>query len=120
MTDFGFLVDRPEIIQRVIRRLLTNKGEWIPFPQYGAGLRQRVNDVLSLQEAIRIRSDIINQILMEPDVAAQPPPKVQVQSVPNGVLVSLLFYTVTFLPISFAFNSAAPNQITVPALNMGS
>ena len=40
--DFDFIEAREELIQRIIRRLLTAKGEWIPFPNYGASLRLKI------------------------------------------------------------------------------
>lgn len=114
--DFEFLIDRDELIQRVLRRLLTDPGEWIPFPSYGAGLRRRVNEVLTPQLALQIRSDIVNQLLMEADVARIPPPQVQLATMTNGIIVTVFFYTQSLVPVSFSFNPASPSSIAAPAI----
>src|SRR5437762_1380693 len=64
-SDFDFLVDRDELIQRLIRRLFTAPGEWIPFPNYGAGVRGLVNEPLSSQLALQIRNTITSQVRSE-------------------------------------------------------
>lgn len=69
--------------ERVLRRLLTNPGDYIWHPEYGAGLGSFVGqpiDVASMQALIR------SQMLLEPAVAVQPEPVVIVQSDPTGTL----------------------------------
>lgn len=107
--DFDFITDRDELIQRLIRRLLTSSGEWIPFPQYGAGLRALVNETLTQQMVLQIRSTVVSQILQEPDIARNPMPHVNVQATLNGVFVSVQFFTQALEPVAFNFNPAAPN-----------
>ena len=58
--DFSFIDSRAELIQRIIRRLLTTPGEWLPFPRYGAGLRRYVNETLTPQVAFRIKADCLS------------------------------------------------------------
>ena len=62
--------------QRVLRRLLTNPGDYLWNPSYGAGLAQFVGQPAS---AARIRSVIRSQIFQESAVARQPEPAIDVQ-----------------------------------------
>jgi phage baseplate assembly protein W len=110
--DFSFLIDRDELIQRIIRRLLTSPGEWLADANYGAGVRQLVNEPLSQALAQQIQSTILGQILLEPDVARSPAPTVQVQQILNGVLVTIFFFTQTQIPVRFSFNPANPTIFT--------
>jgi phage baseplate assembly protein W len=66
--------------QRVLRRLLTNPGDYIFQPEYGAGLAQwigRTADLAAMRALIR------GQMLLEPSVAPQPEPDVSVNAVAN-------------------------------------
>ena len=107
-------MDRDELIQRLIRRLFTAPGEWIPFPNYGAGVRGLVNEPLSSQLALQIRSTITSQVLQEPDVSRQPAPTVRVEQVLNGVQVFVQLFTVAQVPVSFSFNPANPDTFSTP------
>lgn len=69
--------------ERVLRRLLTNPGEYIWHPEYGAGLARFVGqpaDPAGIQALIR------SQMLLEAAVAATPEPVISVQSDPGGSL----------------------------------
>lgn len=72
--------------QRVLRRLLTNPGEYIWHTNYGAGLAQKVG---SLATASEIQALIQSQMLLEAAVAQDPPPAVKVQKLTNGVSVQI-------------------------------
>jgi hypothetical protein len=109
--DFEFVTDVPEIVQRIIRRLLTYQGEWIPFPNYGASLRQYVDAALSLQLVQTIKSVVTKQVMQEPDISPIPTPVVDVQAIPNGIFVAIKVFTRTMQPVSFAFNPADPGTI---------
>ncbi len=66
--------------QRVLRRLLTNPGDYIFQPDYGAGLAQWIGanaDLAAMRVLIR------GQMLLEPSVAAQPEPVVSVLPIAN-------------------------------------
>lgn len=67
--------------QRVLRRLLTNPGDYVWNPTYGAGLSQFVGQPAS---TARIRSVIRSQIFQESVVARSPEPAVDVQAAPDG------------------------------------
>ncbi len=66
--------------QRVLRRLLTNPGDYIFQPEYGAGLAQWIGanaDLAAMRALIRA------QMLLEPSVAVQPEPDVSVLPIAN-------------------------------------
>jgi phage baseplate assembly protein W len=67
--------------QRVLRRLLTNPGEYIWQPDYGAGLASFIGQPA---DALRIRAVVRSQIFKEPAVARTPEPIIDVQTSPAG------------------------------------
>jgi phage baseplate assembly protein W len=66
--------------QRVLRRLLTNPGDYIFQPEYGAGLAAWIGAPADLAA---MRALIRGQMLLEPSVAAQPEPDVSVLPIAN-------------------------------------
>ena len=66
--------------QRVLRRLLTNPGDYIFQPEYGAGLARWIGATADLA-AMRVL--IRGQMLLEPSVASQPEPEVTVLPIAN-------------------------------------
>jgi phage baseplate assembly protein W len=75
--------------QRVLRRLLTNPGDYIWHPEYGAGLGRFVGQPAA---AARIRAVVRSQILREPAVARSPEPSVEVTDTGDGrVFVSIRY-----------------------------
>ena len=85
------LSDVPDVTQqRVLRRLLTNAGDYIWQIPYGAGLAQFVGQpVGGLQVAAVIRS----QIFQEAAIAPIPEPTVTVLPGPAATLAVSLVYT---------------------------
>lgn len=75
--------------QRVLRRLLTNPGDYLWAPGYGAGLAKMVGQPAS---AARIRSVIRSQIFQEAAVARQPEPAIGVQVLPDGTVTAQVRY----------------------------
>lgn len=67
--------------QRVLRRLLTNPGDYIWQLDYGAGLARFIGQPTN---PLQIRAVIRSQIFKEPAVANQPEPTVDVQIAPGG------------------------------------
>jgi phage baseplate assembly protein W len=76
--------------QRVLRRLLTNPGDYIWQPTYGAGLGQFVGTPVS---PAQIRAVIRSQIFKEAAVARTPEPIVDVSSDPGGTFYVHLRYS---------------------------
>ncbi len=69
--------------ERVLRRLLTNPGDYIWQPGYGAGLARFVGQPA---DPAAIRALIREQMAREPAVAPVPEPVIDVQSDPGGTL----------------------------------
>lgn len=74
--------------QRVLRRLLTNPGDYPFHPSYGAGLAQMVGDTADIG---RITARIRGQMLQEASVAQQPEPVIQVSLIPGGVTCAIRY-----------------------------
>ncbi len=75
--------------QRVLRRLLTNPGDYIWQPEYGAGLGRFVGQPTA---PARIRAVVRSQIFRERAVARSPEPVVEVQASDDGrVFVSIRY-----------------------------
>ena len=68
--------------QRVLRRLLTNPGDYIWQPTYGAGLGRFVGQPVS---AAQIKAVVRGQIFKEAAVARNPEPVIDVAVDPTGV-----------------------------------
>ncbi|MDE2302432.1 MAG: hypothetical protein KGK11_07705 [Sphingomonadales bacterium] len=67
--------------QRVLRRLLTNPGDYIFQPGYGAGLAQWIGrdaDLAAMRALIR------GQLLLEPVVATNPAPQIGVDAIADA------------------------------------
>jgi len=67
--------------QRVLRRLLTNPGDYIWHPDYGAGLARFIGHP---GNALQIRAVIRSQIFKEAMVARTPEPVIDVLVSPAG------------------------------------
>lgn len=78
--------------QRVLRRLLTNPGDYVWHPTYGAGLPRFVGANL---DAGKLAGLIRGQMLLEASVSRSPAPTVAVQPIANGVSIRV---TYTALP----------------------
>jgi phage baseplate assembly protein W len=75
--------------QRVLRRLLTNPGDYIWQLDYGAGLARFVGmpvDVLAIRAAIR------SQIFKESAVSRTPEPLIDVQTAADGSVIVQIRY----------------------------
>ena len=82
--------DAGAVSQRVLRRLLTNAGDYIWSLTYGAGLPQfvgRMVNVTQLQAVVR------NQLQLESAVARIPLPTASVTASPDGTVSVTITYT---------------------------
>lgn len=73
----GVLLNR----QRILRRLLTNPGDYMWSPDYGAGLGRFIGQPAS---ELRIRAEIRSQVFKEPSVARNPEPIIDINISPGG------------------------------------
>ena len=76
--------------QRVLRRLLTNPGDYIWHPEYGAGLPRFIGQPVS---PLDIAAVVRAQIALEPAVAQVPAPVVTVQSNNDTAIFLTITYT---------------------------
>jgi len=74
--------------QRILRRLMTNPGDYIFHPEYGAGVGKKVGEAVQPGEW---KTLITGQMLLEDAVASHPPPEVKLFLIQNGVSVSLAY-----------------------------
>ncbi|QBJ80505.1 phage tail protein [Aquitalea sp. USM4] len=88
--------------QRILRRLLTNPGEYIYHPDYGAGLGQYVGALMNLAQ---IKALIVGQMALEECVSQSPKPTVLV-SADGGTLSVSISYTdaPSGEPVTLSFN----------------
>ncbi len=75
--------------QQVLRRLLTNPGDYIWQPQYGAGLAQFVGQPAN---PLQIQAIIRTQLAKESAVAQTPPPSVEVSYDTLGAIAVMISY----------------------------
>lgn len=92
--------------QRVLRRLLTNPGDYIFEPEYGGGLPQWVGRTAELA---KLRAVIVGQMALEPSVAKTPTPQVNLSQIANsdgGGFAVAIAYTdaATGEPVALSFN----------------
>lgn len=80
--------------QRVLRRLLTNPGDYIWQPDYGAGLARFVGQP---EQTGAIRAVVRSQIFQEAAVARTPEPLIDVQfDVSGSVYVQIRYVDATY------------------------
>lgn len=79
--DLQGVTDTKRGQQRVLRRLLTNPGDYIFQPTYGAGLPSYVG---STADIAKIKALISGQMFLEDAVARSPAPVVDVKAIPSG------------------------------------
>ncbi|QIY81514.1 phage tail protein [Chromobacterium violaceum] len=76
--------------QRVLRRLLTNPGDYVFHPDYGAGLGAYVGQIVNIPQLTGL---IRGQMLLEDVVANTPTPAVQITQQDDGTLSVSVRYT---------------------------
>ncbi|MDR3473325.1 MAG: hypothetical protein P4M09_16825 [Devosia sp.] len=74
--------------QRVLRRLLTNPGDYIWHPEYGAGLPGYIGKNLDMDALTAV---IRSQILLESAVSKSPEPSIVVSPISDGVFVRVIY-----------------------------
>jgi hypothetical protein len=97
------VVDGPTLgQQRIIRRLLTNIGDYLWQPYYGAGLASFVGISINPSE---IRAVIRSQIFKEHSVALAPEPVVTVGTDQSGS------FNINYVTIEYTDNSVTQSQV---------
>jgi hypothetical protein len=87
--------------QRVLRRLLTNGGDYIWEVAYGAGLAAKIGQPF---DASACEAVIRSQIFLEACVSRTPAPVISVSEIANGLFVQIQYTdsdTGQIVPLSF-------------------
>ena len=87
--DIQNVVNPVEGQQRVLRRLLTNPGDYVWQPNYGAGLAKYIGQPMN---QLAISGVIRQQMKLERAVKQFPPPSVQVQTSKGGTVLAGIQY----------------------------
>lgn len=88
--------------QRILRRLLTNPGDYIWHSDYGAGLPRYVGSVIDVRQ---MKALIRGQVLLEDSVAKTPEPVIDVQTIQGGMTVTIQYNdAATNAPQLLSFN----------------
>lgn len=88
--------------QRILRRLLTNPGDYIWQLDYGAGLRKRIGSPYTIPE---ITGLIKSQMYLEKSVVQSPEPDISVTKISDGISVQIIYTeasTNTTTPLTFS------------------
>lgn len=88
--------------QRILRRLLTNPGDYIWHSNYGAGLPSFIGQNLDIA---KITGIVRGQMMLEAVVAKFPIPIIQMQEIPGGITCSIQYNdAVSKQPVTLAFD----------------
>ncbi len=90
--------------QRVLRRLLTNPGDYIWHQDYGAGLPRSVG---SITDIAQIKALIRQHMFLEPAVSRTPDPIINVTAIADGVSVDIKYNDANYnQPVVLQFDVA--------------
>lgn len=90
--DLAAVSDTEKGRQRILRRLLTNPGEYIFHPEYGAGLPSYVGSVI---DAPKMAALIRGHLLLEDAVSRNPAPVISVREFNGGIQVDIQYHDST-------------------------
>lgn len=94
--------------QRILRRLLTNPGDYIWQPGYGAGLARFIGQPANI---LQIRALVRSQIFKEASVARIPEPVIEVSISPAGAIGTVYLY--------IRYQDASSGQTEVLSFSVG-
>ena len=90
--------------QRILRRLLTNPGDYLWHPEYGAGLPSYIGRPLDQPV---LETLIKGQMYAEGGVSQDPEPEIVLQAIPNGISVRIAYIALPAeLPVYLNFDVA--------------
>lgn len=91
--DLSAVGGTTETQQRIIRRLMTNPGDYLWHPEYGAGVGRYVGKTTA--ELQPLKALIVSQVLLENAVAASPAPVVTLISDLTKLTCTVRYYDTT-------------------------
>lgn len=86
--DLSTVTGVPLSRQRILRRLLTNPGDYLWAPDFGAGLPRFIGETVNPS---RVTAVILAQLMLEPSVSRTPPPQVAVTAIPDGLFAQIQY-----------------------------
>lgn len=98
--------------QRILRRLLTNPGDYIWRPTYGAGLQRYIGQALSLAKYQEIEGLIRSQIFLETSVSKTPAPVINLSATQTELFCSIQYTeanTKTLQVLTFSASNSQSN-----------
>lgn len=102
------LVSDPELgTERVLRRLMTNSGDYIWNPDYGAGLGRFVGQPV---DRARVEALIRAQMALETAVSSTPEPVIAVSSDAAGRLYLQIRYEDSATTVSSVVSASVPGR----------
>ena len=103
--DLLDIADSTKTKQRILRRLLTNPGDDIWHPNYGAGLQRYIGMPLSEDLLSEISALITSQILLENTVSQNPAPTITLNAYGTFLSCAITYYDAVQQQIqSLSFN----------------
>ncbi|SOY56864.1 phage tail protein [Cupriavidus taiwanensis] len=100
--DLGRSSGETRTQQRIVRRLVTNPGDYMFHPKYGAGLPAKIGENADLPA---LRALIRTQVLMEAAVARLPEPEVDLVQINSGFSITIRYTSAdTRKPITLSFD----------------
>ena len=91
--------------ERLLRRLITNAGEYVWHVKYGAGLPGYIGKAL---DPGQVKAVIRSQMAQEESVLQNPEPTISIVAIQNGVAVSIAYQDAqTNSPVTLSFNATA-------------
>jgi hypothetical protein len=100
--DLAMATDSLEGQQRVLRRLLTNPGDYIWHPTYGAGLPGEIGKTLDVR---RVKGIVRSQIFNEAIVSRSPDPNIIINAFYGGISARIQYNdNLTKKPVSLSFD----------------
>lgn len=100
--DLGKVDGEVRTQQRIVRRLVTNPGEYVFHPEYGAGLPAKIGQTADLPA---LRALIRTQVLMEDAVARLPEPEIDVRQINSGFAITIRYTSAaTRKPVTLSFD----------------
>lgn len=90
--DLQLVFDTNETNQRIMRRLFTNKGGYIWNSKWGASIPWKIGEPFSQEVYQDIIKEVKAAVLEDDDVAKDPPPVIQIETVFNGIICYIRYY----------------------------
>lgn len=91
--------------QRILRRLLTNQGDYLWQPKYGAGLPKRIG---MPRDDAETTSLVTSQMYLEDSVSQNPAPQVLASPIANGLNMQIQYVEKeSSQPVTLSFQVSA-------------